>query len=479
MDRAKAITSKIRLPARASMWYAASAVITKGISMLSTPVFTRLLSPEEYAIFPLFLSWLGILGALTSADPSSAALLGGIDKFESDKQGFIKASIGFNVSILLTVCALYFTFSGFFGNFTGLPQILMLILFLQLFFDLITHHILALWRFSYRGAPVLILNGATALMTFIIGAALVGIGGAARVLGLLFASGGAALFFLGKAIGFRGSFFDKRAWKYLAASALPLIPQLLASAAVTVTDKLMIRAYFGNAALGKYSVAHSLGISVSFISAALGYALRPWILRKLGKGERGEIKKSCDSAISLLALASLLLIAVSPELLRLLAPSSYSDALFAVLPTALSVLPAFASGIVTVGFIHAGKSRLGILPSLTALIVNVSANALLFRYFPYTSAAVSALISSLICFILGYVLYYFKEKKSLFSISRATAYFIASLFFGTLLFISRELLVLRIILFLLICVLALPSLNVALSLIKEGDSKGQKGEIRS
>ena len=119
-----------------------------------------------------------------------------------------------------------------------------------------------------------------------------------------------------------------------------------------------------------------------------------------------------------------------------------------------------------------------ILTSLTALIVNVSANALLFRYFPYTSAAVSALISSLICFILGYVLYYLKEKKSLFSISRATAYFIASLFFGTLLFISRELLVLRIILFLLICVLALPSLNVALSLIKEGDSKGQKGEIR-
>ena len=476
MDKARTLATKIRLPARASLWYAASAVITKGISMLSTPVFTRLLSPEEYAIFPLFLSWLGVLGALSSADPSSAAILGGIDKFKSDKQGFVKASLGFNFFILIAVCALYFTFSSIFGNFTGLSQVLMLILFLQLFFDLITHHVIALWRFSYRGAPVLVLNCVTALLTFIIGAALVKAGGEGRVLGLVFAAGGAALFFLGKIIGFRGSFFDKRVWKYLAASALPLIPQLLASAAVTVTDKLMIRAYFGNAALGKYSVAHSLGISVSFISSALGYALRPWVLRKLGNGGGKEIRKSCDSAISLLSFITLLLIAVSPELLRLLAPSSYSDALFAVFPTALSVLPAFASGIVTVGFIHAEKSRLAILPSVAALIINVSTNALLFRYFPYTSAAVSALISSLICFILGSTLYYIKEKRHLFSIKRTAAYFSASLIFGAILFLARGLLTLRIILFLLICVLALPSLNVALSLIKEGDKKEESGE---
>ena len=466
MKGEKTVGNFIKLPARASLWYTASAAVTKGIGMLATPIFTRILSPEEYAQFPLFISWLGIIGAMCSKDPSAVAIIGGIEKFKDKKGEFIKASLGFNLTLVAVFCILFFALSSVFGNFTGLPRAVEYMLFIQLFFDTVTHHKVALWRFSYRGAPILLVNITSAVSAFLLGVFLSDLGGESRVIALLLATGVFALFFFGKTVSERGSFFDGRAWRYLFVSSVPLIPQLLASAIATVTDKLMIRAYFGKGAVGKYSVAHSLGVCTSFISAALGYALRPWILRKLGKGECSEIVRICDVSISLLSLISLLLIAISPELMLLLAPRSYSDALFAVFPIALSVLPAFANGLLTIGFIHEGKSRLCIFPAITALGINLLTNTLFFRYFPYTSAAISSLVSSVTGFLLSY-LFYTRTGARLFSFRRAASYFTVSLFAGAALFIMRKLLVLRLILFLLICTLSLPYIKSIIRLIRE------------
>ena len=474
MDGEKRARAAIKVPARASAWYTASAALTKGIGMLATPIFTRLLSPEEYAIFPLFISWLGIIGALCTKDPSGVAIIGGIEKFKDEKGRFIKASLGFSFTLTFAFCILFFAFSRIFGNFTGLSRSVEYMLFIQLLFDTVTHHKVSLWRFSYKGAPILILNITSAVAAFLLGVFLSEIGGESRIIALLLATGAYALFLFGKAVSEGGSFFWGRAWRYLCVSSLPLIPQLLASAISTVTDKLMIRGYFGEAAVGKYSVAHSLGACTAFISAALGYALRPWILRKLGKGDSVSIVRICDVSISLITLLSLLLIAAAPELMMLLAPRSYSDALFAVFPIALSVVPAFINGLMTVGFIHEGKSRLGIFPALLALAVNLSANAVLFRYFPYTAAAISALLSSAVGCLLSYI-FYSRCGTSLFSFRRACAYFFVSLFAGAALYILKDIFVLRLILFLLISVLSLPYIKRIISLVREPKSAREEG----
>ena len=153
--------------------------------------------------------------------------------------------------------------------------------------------------------------------------------------------------------------------------------------------------------------------------------------------------------------------------MRVLAPTDYSDALFATLPIALSVIPAFLNGIVTLGLISKGRARLGIFPSVAALIINVFANSLLFRYFHYTVAAVSALISSCISLLLNLFFYSRIHSAKLFPLGRAFAFFAVALVGGVLLYLFRWLLLMRIILILLVFVLSLPYLHEALSLLRE------------
>ena len=46
---------------KAGGWYVFSSIVVKGIAILSTPIFTRLMSNEEYGYVSAFLSWYTLL----------------------------------------------------------------------------------------------------------------------------------------------------------------------------------------------------------------------------------------------------------------------------------------------------------------------------------------------------------------------------------------------------------------------------------
>ena len=81
----------VRVPAKASAWYIGSSVLAKGISALVTPIFTRLLTPEEYGLYPLYLSWLSVFTILLSLELTGGVMYRGLQKFGNDKDEFTSA----------------------------------------------------------------------------------------------------------------------------------------------------------------------------------------------------------------------------------------------------------------------------------------------------------------------------------------------------------------------------------------------------
>ena len=60
------LKSVIRLPAKAGAWYVASGAMIKLCGMSATPYFTRVMSPEEYGRYSLYMSLAAILSVLTT-----------------------------------------------------------------------------------------------------------------------------------------------------------------------------------------------------------------------------------------------------------------------------------------------------------------------------------------------------------------------------------------------------------------------------
>lgn len=53
-------------PAKASLWFVICSVLQKGIAFLTTPLFTRVLSQEEYGTVSIYNSWLAVITILAT-----------------------------------------------------------------------------------------------------------------------------------------------------------------------------------------------------------------------------------------------------------------------------------------------------------------------------------------------------------------------------------------------------------------------------
>ncbi len=466
----KNMRKRLRVPAKAGLWYAASAIISKGISMVSTPVFTRLLSPEAFSVLPLFLSWLGLSGALSGTDGASTSTLGGLQKFSENRERFIKAALGFNLASVSLVCVLYFTLYPFFRNFSALGINLSLFLFIQLAFDSAIQLYLSFMRYKYEYKTVFLFNTLSSALSVTLSFLLIrlfGLSGAGRVFGLIISGGifsGYALFMI---LRHGGRLYQAEIWKYLLKTNSAIIPQLLSSWLLLWADKLMISEFYGKGAMAKYSVAHSLGVAICFISAAASAALRPWILRKLSLGNFERIRQTVDLSLPLLSALALLVAAAAPELFGFLAAAEYADAAFAVIPIAFSVIPAFLSSIIATAMVHIGKSSRAVFPTLFAALLNIILNMLLFRFFHYTVAALTSLISSFISFALNLSAYKKCRGEKIFSAAKCSLFFAISFILGIGMFFIRDNFPLRAILALLIIAASLPRLKKALGILRE------------
>lgn len=70
------VTSKYKQlssPAKAAVWFVVCNVVNKGISLLATPILTRIMSTEQYGSFSVFQSWVSIMTIFCTLNLSGGA----------------------------------------------------------------------------------------------------------------------------------------------------------------------------------------------------------------------------------------------------------------------------------------------------------------------------------------------------------------------------------------------------------------------
>ena len=62
--------NNMSVPVKASLWFLICNVINAGIVVISTPIFTRLMSTDQYGVYNTFYSWRNVLMIITSLNLS-------------------------------------------------------------------------------------------------------------------------------------------------------------------------------------------------------------------------------------------------------------------------------------------------------------------------------------------------------------------------------------------------------------------------
>ena len=455
--------TELKIPAKASIWYIASSGIARTIGALCTPIFTRLLTPAEYGLYPLYTSWLSVFSVLVTLEMSGSIIYRGFQRFEDQKEDFTSAAIGLISAIFIGFCALYFALHDFVENFTGLDTKISIFMFIEIYGASIISLYLAKAKFEYKYKAVTLLNILSAILipfSAIILILLTNIRAEARiytsaVITLMIAV--AIIYITVKRV---DKLYSQDAWRYLLGRSISLLPHYFSVALILKAGEISIGINHGTAALGQYSIAVSVGMILTVVTGGLLSALGPWIMRKIREGGIDKVRELLLLITRALALISLLILAAAPEILAFLAAEGFRDALPSVYPLELAALLSFLSGVIMSACAYFERGAISSLSSVLAAAVSISLAFLVLPSVDYRLAGVFALVSYLAMTVISSFI--FKKLSGEFPIDvrKSAIIFLLTMAYACVLYALSDVIVSRIF-------LALPILALLLMSAKE------------
>ena len=249
---------------KASAYYVLASLISKATVFFITPVLTHFILPEEYGVYVLFTSYLGILTVFLTLEMSGGGIYSAL--FSSEKKtDFIYSLFVCQFTLSLLAVLIYLSFAKLVSGYIALSQNLILLLILQIFLNSVEALYLALCRYvtKYKtvffiGVGKSIISGALSLF-FVITLGLASLG---RIYAILISS----LIFVLPIIAIiikEKPHFDTRVFSYIKRTLLPLLPHYLAASVSAQSGKIVIERLCDKTALGGYGAACALALAVS------------------------------------------------------------------------------------------------------------------------------------------------------------------------------------------------------------------------
>lgn len=397
-------------PVRASLWYTICNVINKGIALLSTPIFTRVMSEEQYGQFSIFQSWVAILIIFTSLNIFLSGYQKGLILFADDVESFTSSQLGLIITITAAFLGIYIIAPSFWTEVFQLSPVLMIAMFAELFFMPAIELWSAKQRFDYKYKKYVVL---TIFMTvFSLGIGVIAVGltqhkTEARVYADMLAKSLVGMLLL-LLLFHRGKvFYNKKYWKYALGFNLPLILHYLSNYVLNQSDRLMIGRMVGTAQAAYYSVAYTISSMMLLVTTAINNSLTPYIYKSIEAGKTKNIRKVANGLVILIACVCVCVMAFAPEVIYVFAGKKYMDALYVIPPIALSILFIFLYSLFSTIEYYYEKTKWISMATCICAVLNLVLNFVFIRMYGYYAAG----YTTLICYIfLAYVHYLFYKK---------------------------------------------------------------------
>lgn len=387
---------------KASMYYLIGNLFNKGMSFLTVPIFTRILSTYDYGLVTTYNSWIGIISMILGF-----ALHMGIratfTDFKDNTDDFMSVTIFFTVIsaglmslMIITVIVLLDV---------NISITLVILCLLQGFASALvldyTMYLMMLYRFKLRTLFMILPNLISVIVSVfvvrfvmktnlymgrIVPTALINIAFGILVLILIFKKSH-------KLINFTYI-------KYGLAISAPLIIHGIALNILSQSDRTMITWYVGASQTGIYSIVYNFGMIATVISSSLEGVWVPWFTERMKAKDINTINSLAIDYVNLMTYIFVCLLLISPEILKILASKPYWEGISIIPPVVLSNYIIFMYTMY-VNVEHFYKRTLYItLNTLIAAVTNIILNILFIPTFGYVAAAYTTFFSYVISLIL-------------------------------------------------------------------------------
>ncbi len=398
--------------AKSAIWFAVCSILQKGISFITVPIFTRLLTTEQYGTYSLYLSWFQILTIITSLYLYHGVFNNGMTKFKFDRDTYIASMQGLTLCITSSIFIIYLLAYRFWSDLLGLAPILMMYMFIEMIVTPSFHFWAGKQRFEFKYVHLVVLTIAKSIVNPLLGMVMVITSqkkDVARISSVVLTE----LVFCGTIMilqYYRGRcFFNMKYWRYALRLAIPLLPHYLSGMILNQGDRIMIDKMVGKSEVAFYSVAYSIGLLVQIFTHAINNSFIPWMYLKINSNDIDDIKKTTNILLVIVAFISLGLMMCSPEIILIFGSDKYASAAYVIPPVAASVFFIFLYNLLAIPQFYFEATRFLATSSIIAAIINVALNYIFINEYGFIAAG----YTTLACYVLYSLGHYIVSKRVL------------------------------------------------------------------
>ncbi|MCD7882766.1 MAG: oligosaccharide flippase family protein [Lachnospiraceae bacterium] len=401
---------KMPLEVKSGFWFVICSLLQKGITSITTPIFTRLLSTEDYGIYNLYNSWYSILRIIVTMNLASGVFNNAMIKYKNLRDRYVSALEGLSVLLAIVWFAIYYFTQNLWINIIGLPTIIMFFMFLEFAITPAREFYTVRMRFEYKYKSVIAISllGGLATPLISIGAILVSQNrGYARIYSIIAVSVTISAFIFAHNLRKGKCLYDKEMWSYSLKFNVALVPHFLSSVLLSSSDVIMINYFCTTSQAGIYGVGRGLAYMFNMIKSSLIQTLTPWMYKEIEKKRSVGLKRNINLMLLVFGFFVICLSLIAPEVIWIFAARDYREAMYVVPPLACSVFLQFAADIFINFQLYFEKTNYISTTSIVISIVNIILNIAFLKLFNYQAAAYTTLAS----YLLYFVMHYRKMKK--------------------------------------------------------------------
>ena len=381
---------------KSGVWYTISNFLTRSIGLITTPIFARLLTKQDFGVYNNYTSWLSVLTIIVTMHIECTFISARFD-FESDFDEYVFSTLCLSTFSALLWILITNSFPKFFSFYFKLDMKYINCMFLYLVFAPAIHMFQTRERylFKYRITVLisLLLTVGTAIISVLLVVNLVD-----KLSGRIFGSASATIVIgivLYIILAKKGKHVKVKYWKYALPICIPFIPHLLSMTLLNSMDKIMITDICGAEQTALYSLAYSCGAIITMLLTSLNSAFGPWLGEKLNNEKFSEIRKVSIVFISLFVYMAIGIMLITPEVLLFMGGESYMAAKYVMPPITCGVSCQFLYTMF-VNVEQFKKKTVGMaMGSLSAALLNYILNTLMIPRFGYIASAYTTLIGYL------------------------------------------------------------------------------------
>lgn len=386
--------------AKSAIVYTIATLFSRGLAIITVPIFTRIMSADQIGVVNLYNSWYTMISAVATLSLTSGGYMVAMKEYPKERNQYQSSVLTLTSIIAMLIAIIYLAFSPFWNNLIGLPSSLIKLMLIGFLFAPARDFWFLRQRYEYKYKLAGIISIGSALVASVLSVVVVlrisqqGIESTAE--GRLYANylvlyGVSAAIWLITMI--RGkTFYNKEFWKLSLSLSLPLVGYSVAAQILNVSDRMMIGKMVNNRAVGIYSTLYTVSSISLMVWQAIHSSFVPYLFKGL-ESKNKNIKKTSLQLMFLYSGVAVVLTYLAPEIVRILATDEYYEAIYIMPPIAAGVFFTAFANIYSDIAVYYKKTQYVMYPAIIAALVNFGLNYIFIKVYGYMAAAYTTLFS--------------------------------------------------------------------------------------